>query len=161
MVPWGRNTRCLGSVSGGETRALLLLAPCLPGRESPGWHGSKHSPPHSTGSLGKMYVSRKCQVCFIYPNYYVKMILSVVKAAETVPESLVPWQELPWCRWHVMARALAAPCLGTYWCCLDGGCCLSHAAWEDDRQLGCRDRLAPAPPLTFPISLWKLLLSIF
>lgn len=82
-------------MSGGETQGLLLL---LQARESPGWHGSKSSPPHSTGTLGKSCVCKMSSL--FYSNYYMKMILSVAKAAETMPKSLVPWQEMPWCRWH-------------------------------------------------------------
>lgn len=76
-VPWGRNSWFLGSVRGEETQELLLL---LQGRESPGWHGGKNSPPHSTGPLGKTCVCIKCHL--LNSNYYTEMILNVMKAAE-------------------------------------------------------------------------------
>lgn len=58
------------------------------GSKSPSSHRSVCAalPKLHTGSPGKMCICRKCQVCFIFPNRYVKMILSVAKAAETVPE---------------------------------------------------------------------------
>lgn len=55
------------------------------GSESPGLHGVLPALKLRTSAPGKTHICRKCQVCFIFTKLYVKMILSVAKAAETVP----------------------------------------------------------------------------
>lgn len=79
---------------------LLLL---LQGRESPGWHGNKHSPLHSTGSLGKM--------CGCAENVKFALFKLLHENDSECRESSgncaqicaqVAWQELPWHRWHVL-----------------------------------------------------------
>lgn len=141
---WRRDTRAAPAAPG-QGITWLTWEQELPSSEH--WHPGKIACVHKMSSL-------------LYSNYYMKMILSVVKAAETVPKSLVAQQEMPWCRWHAChSQSTDCPMPGHSQVLPGWRMLLSPLPGKV--TAACRNHLPPAPPLTFPISLWKLFLSIF